>query len=227
MLRLSKRSDVTEIRKQTCISHKVSSSKSFYLTRSLLLRDLNAHVGNNNMIWMGVIGRKVKSFSQGCNEVRWRPGHEASLAPPCSTLRSFGSKCTVLKKVLMTLLGLFGAPRSDSAPGELFPLAPLVTPLVSVLSCSINKQNSDWIQKCREYGTVQNVNSNGLRETYSGRSVSARTQRNIDNFARRMQVYLQRYGDHLEHILEWTWLSCEETSMTETLGNDCSTQTEV
>ena len=121
MLRLSERSDVTEIRKQTCISHKVSSSKSFYLTRSLLLRDLNAHVGNNNMIWMGVIGRKVKSFSQGCNEVRWRPGHEASLAPPCSTLRSFGSKCTVLKKVLMTLLGLFGAPRSDSAPGELFP----------------------------------------------------------------------------------------------------------
>jgi len=27
-----------------------------------------------------------------------------------------GSICTVLKKVLMTLLGLFGAPRSDSAP---------------------------------------------------------------------------------------------------------------
>jgi len=35
----------------------------------------------------------------------------------------FGSKCTVLTKVLVTLLGLCGAPRSDSAPGELCPLA--------------------------------------------------------------------------------------------------------
>jgi len=32
---------------------------------------------------------------QGRNEVRWRPGQEASLALPCSNLRSFGSKCTV------------------------------------------------------------------------------------------------------------------------------------
>jgi len=36
---------------------------------------------------------------QGRNEVRWRPGQEASLEPPFSNLRSFGSKCTVLKKV--------------------------------------------------------------------------------------------------------------------------------
>jgi len=40
---------------------------------------------------------------QGRNEVRWRPGQETSLAPPCSNLRPFGSKCTVLKTVLMTL----------------------------------------------------------------------------------------------------------------------------
>jgi len=39
-------------------------------------------------------------------------------------------QCTVLKKVLMTLLGLFGAPtviqrpHNDSAPGELCPLWP-------------------------------------------------------------------------------------------------------
>jgi len=43
------------------------------------------------------------------NEVRWRPGQEASLAPPCSNLKSFGSKYTVLKKVLVTLMGLLGA----------------------------------------------------------------------------------------------------------------------
>jgi len=49
------------------------------------------------------------AHKQGRNEVRWRPGQEANLAPPCSNLRSFGSKCAVLKKVHVTLLGLFGA----------------------------------------------------------------------------------------------------------------------
>ena len=38
----------------------------------------------------------------------------------------------------------------------------------------------DWVQKFREYGTVQNLNSKGLRDIYSGRRVSARTERNID-----------------------------------------------
>ena len=56
---------------------------------------------------------------QGRNEVRWRPGQEASLAPPCSNLRSFGSKSTVLKKVLATLLGIFGPPTAVSRrPGN-------------------------------------------------------------------------------------------------------------
>jgi len=56
------------------------------------------------------------TLTQGRNEVRWRPQQEATMAPPCSNLRSFGNKCAVLKKVLVTLLGLFGGPRSDSAP---------------------------------------------------------------------------------------------------------------
>jgi len=51
-----------------------------------------------------------KHYHQGSNKVRWRPGQELSLAPLYSNLRSFGSKCTVLKKVFVTLLGLFGAP---------------------------------------------------------------------------------------------------------------------
>jgi len=71
-----------------------------------------------NMLWQ-----------QGRNEVRWRPGQEAGSVPPCSNLRSFGSKCTVLKKVVVTLLGLFGATRSDTTPGNCAPLPPLVTPL--------------------------------------------------------------------------------------------------
>jgi len=55
-------------------------------------------------------------------EVRWRPGQETSLPPPCLNLKSFGSKCAVLKKVPATLLGLFG---SDSAPGAVCPPFPL------------------------------------------------------------------------------------------------------
>ena len=49
---------------------------------------------------------------------------------PCSNLKSFGSKCTVLKKVFVTLLGLYGAPaviwrpHIDTAPGELCPPCP-------------------------------------------------------------------------------------------------------
>jgi len=62
--------------------------------------------------------------TQGRNEVRWGPGQEASLAPLCSNQSFFGSKCTVLKKVLVTLLGFFVAPSSDSAPGELCPPCP-------------------------------------------------------------------------------------------------------
>jgi len=61
----------------------------------------------------------------GRNEMRWRPGQEASLTPPCSNLRSFGTKCTVLKKVLVTLLGLFGVPIGIRRPGNWVPVAPL------------------------------------------------------------------------------------------------------
>ena len=71
---------------------------------------------------------------QGRNEIRRRPGQWASLAPPRSNLRSFGSKRTVLKKVFVTFLKLFGAQCSDSAqpavirrPGNCAPFAPLVT----------------------------------------------------------------------------------------------------
>jgi len=54
--------------------------------------------------------------NQGRNEVRWRPGQDASLAPPYSNLRSFGSECTVLKNVRVTLLGFVGNPQSFGPP---------------------------------------------------------------------------------------------------------------
>ena len=45
---------------------------------------------------------------------------KATLAPPCSNLRPFESKCTALKKVFVTLLGRYGAPCSDSVPQQWF-----------------------------------------------------------------------------------------------------------
>jgi len=50
----------------------------------------------------GILRKHKRPCWQGNNEARWRPGQEASLAPPCSNLRSFGSKFTLLKKVLVT-----------------------------------------------------------------------------------------------------------------------------
>ena len=67
-------------------------------------------------------------LAQGRNEVRWCPGQEASLAPPCSKLWPFGSKYTALKKVLVTLLGFFSVPIVIRRTGN---CAPLVTPLCS------------------------------------------------------------------------------------------------
>jgi len=66
------------------------------------------------------------------------PGARSKFGSPSSNLTSFGSKYTLLKKVVVTLLGLFGALRNHSAlpaviwrPGICAPLAPLVTPLVA------------------------------------------------------------------------------------------------
>jgi len=58
------------------------------------------------------------------NEVRWRQEQATSSAPQFRN-RSFGGKCTVLKKVLVTLLELFGA-------REIVPLLPpIVKPLIT------------------------------------------------------------------------------------------------
>jgi len=88
---------------------------------------------------------------QGRNEVRWRPEQGASLAPPCSKLMSFGSKCTVLKKVLVTLLGFFGDPRSHSSIVP--PLPPRYAPgsVVSLLWKHFNfspSSVSNSFEKC-------------------------------------------------------------------------------
>jgi len=89
--------------------------------------------------WRNRINQNLRAAPQGRNEVRWCPGQKTSLAPPWSNRRphcqslapprsklSFSeSKFTVLKKVLVTLLGLLGGSRSNSAPPQWFS-APIV-----------------------------------------------------------------------------------------------------
>ena len=74
-------------------------------------------------------------MQQRRNEVRWRPGQEATSEPPCSNLRSFESKSTALKNALVILLGVSAPLAVISGPGELCPLAaPRYAPAVQSVS---------------------------------------------------------------------------------------------
>jgi len=79
--------------------------------------------------------------TQGRNEARWSPGQETSLVPSCSNLMSFGNKCSVLKKVLVAWLGLFGTPAVIRCPGIVLLFLPRCAPdhtLILVINSSIN-----------------------------------------------------------------------------------------
>jgi len=60
---------------------------------------------------------------QGGNEVRCPSGQETSLAPPCSNLRSFGSKSAV-EESTGDIVRTFWRRHNDSAPVELCPPCP-------------------------------------------------------------------------------------------------------
>ena len=74
--------------------------------------------------------RNQNICTQGRNEVRWLPRQETSLG--YLKLRSFGSKCTVLKKVaylwhcwdFLAPSTAIRCPNSDPAPGEMRPTFP-------------------------------------------------------------------------------------------------------
>ena len=82
------------------------------------------------MLFVGAV--EVKDLAQGAlRRVTQRPWIEHSTirlrgGPSTAELRSFGRKCTVLKKVLATLLGPFGGPQWFGVRGNVFPLAPSV-----------------------------------------------------------------------------------------------------
>ena len=126
---------------------------STFVTKSAEL-STGHHVLVCNLHWIGHQGLRKRAgpgdpteqygrlCRQGCNQVRWRPGQEASLPPQCSNLRSFESECNVGEESTCDIVGTFrrllqafGAPRNDSAPNGLCSTCPLVTSLFAVQKC--------------------------------------------------------------------------------------------
>jgi len=74
----------------------------------------------------------------GRTEVGWRPGQETSLEPTCSDVRSFGSKCAVLKMYLRHCWDFsaptqwFGTPQRLGARDIAPHLPPSFTPLMAL-----------------------------------------------------------------------------------------------
>ena len=93
--------------------------------------------------------------AQGRNEVRWGPGQKASLTPPCSNLRSFGSKCTIEEStcdIVWTLRrpphssgapAVIQRPHNDSAPGKLCPFChPSLHPCTLANNVPVSDKNA-------------------------------------------------------------------------------------
>ena len=83
--------------------------------------------------------RAVDHVARGVMRIDGARGNKQVLAPPCSNLRSFGSKCTVLKKVLVTFLGLLAHPAVIRRPRN---VPPLITTLY-ITYCSTLRRDDD------------------------------------------------------------------------------------
>ena len=72
--------------------------------------------------------RWMDSFLWSLHTGAWRglmaPGAKSKFGAPMFDLELFWKQMYCIEKVLQTLLKVFGAPRSDSAPGELCPPVP-------------------------------------------------------------------------------------------------------
>jgi len=73
--------------------------------------------------------------NQGRNDVRWRPGQEANLAPPFSNLKSFRKEMYCIEESTCDIIGTFqrpsqwfGSPIAIRRPENCAPIAPLLRP---------------------------------------------------------------------------------------------------
>ena len=72
--------------------------------------------------------------AQGRNGVRWHPGKETSFEPPCSKLKSFGSKSAVEESTCDIVRSFRRPPKWFCAREIVSPLPPLVMPLTVLKS---------------------------------------------------------------------------------------------
>ena len=109
---------------QICASWIITKRKNYLIPRKLTANKLST-VSRNMFVLV------FHAYNdQGRNEVGWRPGQEASLAPRVRTW-GLSEANLLLKSVLVTLLGFFCVPIMIRRPGNCAPLAPLVTPLTT------------------------------------------------------------------------------------------------
>ena len=125
-------------------------------------------------------------LNQGRNGVRWRPGQEASLAPPCSNLELFrkqmycieGSTCDIIWDFSATLLGLFGAPpQGFGAPVVTRPpgnCAPSLRPGTQQVRFTPGMKH--LVSTQHKHGSEQRIRAWGLE---SGVSVASRNRQRI------------------------------------------------
>jgi len=88
--------------------------------------------------------RRVHGVTKGLTEVRLRPRQETSLALPYLNLRSFGSKCTALKKNVRHCWNVSAPPQWFGAPGIVPPSSrPLVWHFAT--KCAALKFAEPWM----------------------------------------------------------------------------------
>jgi len=102
---------------------------------------------------------RVHDAAQGRTEVRWHSEQEKNFSPPCASQRPFVSKCTVLKKKLATLLGLFGVPKWFGARELCFPCPPSLHPGVTLRE----KMRSCEIRRALNIGPLLQIERSQLR----------------------------------------------------------------
>jgi len=151
---------------------------------------------------------------QGCNEVRWRPGQEASLAPSCSK-QVFRKQMHRIKRSTCDIIGAFrrpphwfGVSLSDSVPAELCPLSPLVTPLQSfdnraIVSATLVKQS--WSARA-EYFKIHEAEAPGAEEGARGHNGPGRITGGAETSQQCRKYFLQYSTFTVYSIVSRPWL---------------------
>ena len=124
------------------------------------------------------------------NKVRWHLGQEISLPPLC--LRSFGSKCTVLKKVLYVIVGTFWPPAVIWRPENSAPLPPRYV-------SGVMRQNLQNFPKVNQFSSPNVMNICNFRTQY-GTDLAQNSNKGYWRHFRFLRVVLCHFYACLTHF---------------------------